>query len=212
MTKSNGNASNATTIHISFERKGGVGRSLVPAILSPYLASGGQDARGIDADPVSRARGTMNRTTEIDRQASGSEPQDQQYTQQHSANRNAPRLVACVLLLPEDAEVLAGLLHDLTANLHACQNPDAVMKPASFLRPESPDSWLPHVEAAKSLGVSKSTLYHYSCHGQIERRKLAGRLEYRRSTLDKFKEDRTQPAGRRSSSERIIGTAHSSGK
>ena len=208
MTKANGNASNATTIHISFERKGGVGKGLVRAMLSPYPASGGQE--GIDADAVSRARGTTNRTTEIDRQTSGSEPQDQEYTQQHSANPNAPRLVACVLLLPEDAEVLAGLLHNLTTNLHACQNPDAVVKQESFLRPA--DSWLPHVEAAKSLGVSKSTLYHYSCHGQIERRKLGGRLEYRRSTLDKFKEDRTQPAGRRRSCEGIIGTAHSSGK
>jgi hypothetical protein len=50
--KSNGNGSNATTIHISLQGEGGVGKSLVAAILSQYLASRGQDVRGIDADPV----------------------------------------------------------------------------------------------------------------------------------------------------------------
>jgi excisionase family DNA binding protein len=74
------------------------------------------------------------------------------------------------------------------------------------------DSWLGHSEAAAYLGVSKSTLYHYSCHEQIERRKFGGRLEYRRSALDKFKEDHTQPANCSSSSARIIASAHSSGK
>jgi CO dehydrogenase nickel-insertion accessory protein CooC1 len=52
MTKSNGNGSNATTIHISLQGEGGVGKSLVAAILSQYLASRGQDVHGIDADPV----------------------------------------------------------------------------------------------------------------------------------------------------------------
>ena len=52
MTKSNANGSNATTIHISLQGKGGVGKSLVAAILSQYLASRGQDIRGVDADPV----------------------------------------------------------------------------------------------------------------------------------------------------------------
>jgi predicted DNA-binding transcriptional regulator AlpA len=74
------------------------------------------------------------------------------------------------------------------------------------------DSWLGHSEAAAYLGVSKSTLYHYSCHERIVRRKLGGRLEYRRSALDKFKEDHTLPANCRSSFARIIVSAHSSGK
>ena len=52
MTKPNGNGSNATTIHISLQGKGGVGKSLVADILSQYLGSRGQDVRGIDADPV----------------------------------------------------------------------------------------------------------------------------------------------------------------
>jgi len=37
MAKSNANGSNATTIHMSLQGKGGVGKSLVAAILSQYL-------------------------------------------------------------------------------------------------------------------------------------------------------------------------------
>ena len=48
MKKSNANGSNATIIHMSLQGKGGVGKSLVAAILSQYLASRGQDV----ADPV----------------------------------------------------------------------------------------------------------------------------------------------------------------
>jgi len=52
MTKSNANGSNGTVIHMSLQGKGGVGKSLVAAILSQYLASRGLDVQGIDADPV----------------------------------------------------------------------------------------------------------------------------------------------------------------
>jgi predicted DNA-binding transcriptional regulator AlpA len=74
------------------------------------------------------------------------------------------------------------------------------------------DTWLRHSEAASYLGVSKSTLYHYSSGEQIERRKFGGRLEYRRSALDHFKQAHTLPAGCRAASARIIASAHSSGK
>jgi CO dehydrogenase nickel-insertion accessory protein CooC1 len=37
---------------MSLQGKGGVGKSLVAAILSQYLASRGQDVHGIDTDPV----------------------------------------------------------------------------------------------------------------------------------------------------------------
>jgi Mrp family chromosome partitioning ATPase len=53
MTRPNANGSNATIIHMSLQGKGSVGKSLVAAILSQYLASRGQDVHGIDADPVS---------------------------------------------------------------------------------------------------------------------------------------------------------------
>src|SRR5580692_7169879 len=54
MTKTNGNGSDATSIHISLQGKGGVGKSLISAILSQYLLSRGQDVHGIDADPVNQ--------------------------------------------------------------------------------------------------------------------------------------------------------------
>jgi len=54
MTKTNSNGSGATSIHISLQGKGGVGKSLISAILSQYLLSKGQDVRCIDADPVNQ--------------------------------------------------------------------------------------------------------------------------------------------------------------
>src|SRR6516164_11676778 len=54
MTKSNGNGSSSTSIHMSLQGKGGVGKSLISAILSQYLSSKGQDVRGFDADPVNQ--------------------------------------------------------------------------------------------------------------------------------------------------------------
>src|SRR5438552_11796554 len=52
MTRTNGNGDGATAVHIALQGKGGVGKSLVSAILSQYLASKGQDVLAIDADPV----------------------------------------------------------------------------------------------------------------------------------------------------------------
>src|SRR5260221_12516875 len=54
MTKAHGDGSAATSIHISLQGKGGVGKSLISAILSQYLLSRGQDVHGIDADPVNQ--------------------------------------------------------------------------------------------------------------------------------------------------------------
>ena len=54
MTKSNGNGSGRTAIHIALQGKGGVGKSLISAILSQYLSSKGQDVCGIDVDPVNQ--------------------------------------------------------------------------------------------------------------------------------------------------------------
>src|SRR5215468_7167141 len=54
MTKSSGNGSGRTSIHISLQGKGGVGKSLISAILSQYLSSRGQDVHSIDADPVNQ--------------------------------------------------------------------------------------------------------------------------------------------------------------
>jgi CO dehydrogenase nickel-insertion accessory protein CooC1 len=54
MTKSRGNGSGRTSIHIALQGKGGVGKSLISAILSQYLSSRGQDVCGIDVDPVNQ--------------------------------------------------------------------------------------------------------------------------------------------------------------
>src|SRR5258706_179572 len=54
MTKTNGNGGGGTSIHIALQGKGGVGKSLISAILSQYLLSRGQDVHGIDADPVNQ--------------------------------------------------------------------------------------------------------------------------------------------------------------
>src|SRR5436305_14579920 len=54
VTKTSGNGSGSTSIHISLQGKGGVGKSLISAILSQYLLSKGQDVRCVDADPVNQ--------------------------------------------------------------------------------------------------------------------------------------------------------------
>src|ERR1700692_1912039 len=54
MTKTKRNGSGGTSIHISLQGKGGVGKSLISVILSQDLLSKGQDVRGIDADPVNQ--------------------------------------------------------------------------------------------------------------------------------------------------------------
>ena len=54
MTRSSGNGSGRTSIHMALQGKGGVGKSLISAILSQYLSSKGQDVCGIDVDPVNQ--------------------------------------------------------------------------------------------------------------------------------------------------------------
>ena len=62
------------------------------------------------------------------------------------------------------------------------------------------------------LGISKNTLYRYACQQTIESRKLGGRLEYHRSTLDGFKNRQIRPARRHIESGSIITQALGSGK
>lgn len=60
MTKNNGTATppdstdNFSTIHLSLQGKGGVGKSLVASILAQYLLSRGKPVRCIDTDPVNK--------------------------------------------------------------------------------------------------------------------------------------------------------------
>jgi hypothetical protein len=84
---------------------------------------------------------------------------------------STPRLVACLLLLPENVEVIVSLLRGLAVNGREFLENKANNESNVLGKPASEDSWLGHAEAAAYLGVSLSTLYHYSCHEQIERRK-----------------------------------------
>lgn len=156
----------------------------------------------------------MNRSIPIETEAR--ESADSENSRSTQGNRreqtDSPRLVACLLLLPEDSEHIFKLFQKL-----ATRNPDlpahrAITDAEVPMQPGCDDSWLSHSEAAAYLGVSKSTLYHYSCYEEIERRKLGGRLEYRLSVLDEFKQAHTLPASCHSASARIIPSAHSSGK
>jgi Helix-turn-helix domain len=100
-------------------------------------------------------------------------------------NSTDPAIVVCVFIVPKNLEAALETLHTLVAqgafqaiDFHSTQQPKASVD----------DPWLSHSAAAEYLGVSSSTLYRYACHERIETRKLAGRLEYRRSTLNQFKE------------------------
>jgi excisionase family DNA binding protein len=119
----------------------------------------------------------------------------------------SPALVACFLLPPEQAENLISLLQGLAAN-----PPIGLPHIAPMAAPtqESNPTWLTHSEAARYLGIAMSTLYRYAEQERIEFRKLANRLEYRRSSLDRFKENQIRPA-RRSRSRGIIPTTLGSG-
>ena len=126
-----------------------------------------------------------------------------------------PTVVACVVFQTQDPERLVELLRQaLTAipDQVRFQAPDT----ASLSLGRTPeDFWLKHAEAAEYLGVSKSTLYQYACQQKIECRKLAGRLEYRRSILDQFKDRQirpSQPWFPRFSRRGIIPAALGSGK
>src|SRR5690348_4292363 len=74
------------------------------------------------------------------------------------------------------------------------------------------DPWLGIDDAADYLGARKSTLYKYRCEGSIESRKLCGRIQFRRSALDRFKADQIRPARQNHPKRRRIALAPGSGK
>ena len=120
-------------------------------------------------------------------------------------------LLACILLVPQDAAPILALLKQVKGNSGPSTTGQiADVRMMNSPRPQS-ESWLAHPEAADYLGVSKSTLYRFACEGRIENRKLGGRLEYSRLTLDKFKEQQIRPA-RRPRTRGIIAPTLGSGK
>jgi len=156
----------------------------------------------------------MNRAILLTSEQKGSTDSENGRSTQPDFRNNAdtPKLVACVLLVPEDAEAILSFLQKLGVSGRDLPSNRPTIDANASMQSACEDSWLAHSEAAAYLGVSNSTLYHYSSGEQIERRKLGGRLEYRRSALDKFKEAHTLPASCCSTSARIIASAHSSGK
>ena len=153
----------------------------------------------------------MSRTIQFESEA-GESAQGRSVQGNCSENAKRPRLVAFLLLSPEDSEPILKLLQKLAMRDPELSPNEVTIDTGEPVLSTDVDSWLGHSEAAAYLGVSTSTLYHYSCHNQIERRKLGGRLEYRRSVLDEFKRAHTLPASCHSTSARIIPSAHSSGK
>jgi excisionase family DNA binding protein len=122
-----------------------------------------------------------------------------------------PTVVACVVFQTKDPEHLLELLREALTGVA-----DPVPETAATLPTIAPhngsDPWLRHPEAAEYLGIATSTLYRYACQHKIESRKLCGRLEYRLSALDEFKDLHIRPATRWPSSRRIIPSALGSGK
>jgi Helix-turn-helix domain len=135
-------------------------------------------------------------------------------------NRRAPigkrqngdaTVVACVVFQTRDPEHLLELLREALTGIA-----DPMPETSAILPTVAPcsasDPWLKHPEAAEYLGIATSTLYRYACQQRIESRKLCGRLEYRRSVLDKFKDLHIRPATHWPSAGRIIPSALGSGK
>jgi len=128
------------------------------------------------------------------------------------ATREAPRLLACLLLVPSDAEAIIAFLEKLVAGSgNGIALPSRIGREL-YVAGDTEDRWLEHPDAAKCLGISKSTLYRYACQQRLEYRKIAGRLEYRHSTLEKFKSGQTRPARISQRTDGILSSALSSGK
>ncbi len=108
---------------------------------------------------------------------------------------SSPAFVACFVLPPKQAETLISVLQEFVSSAEG-------LAPANFstlaIAPseDSTTVWLTHPEAARCLGISTTTLYRYVEQERIEFRKIGNRLEYRRSTLDQFKEQHVRPARR----------------
>jgi excisionase family DNA binding protein len=123
-----------------------------------------------------------------------------------------PTVVACVVFQTRDPEELVQMLRQALTGI-ADQVPAVPPgSPAPPLQRDSEDPWFKHAEAAEYLGISKSTLYQYTCQRKIEFRKLGGRLEYRRSTLDQFKDQQISPSRQWFSQRSIMAAALGSGK
>jgi excisionase family DNA binding protein len=108
---------------------------------------------------------------------------------------SSPTFVACFVLPSKQAESLISVLQEFVSSAEGLVHADSSAR--AMAPPEDSTAvWLTHPEAAKCLGISTTTLYRYVEQEKIEFRKIGNRLEYRRSTLDQFKDQHVQPARR----------------
>jgi hypothetical protein len=122
------------------------------------------------------------------------------------------KLLACLLIMPSDAEPIVALLAQLAASSQAPIAFPSLLDREPNGAAGTEDRWLEHADAAKCLGISKSTLYRYVCQQRIECRKIAGRLEYRQSALERLKKEQIRPARSTHHTGGILTSALSSGK
>jgi len=122
------------------------------------------------------------------------------------------KLLACLLIVPSDAESIVALLEQLAASSQAPIAFPSLLDREPNGVAGTEDHWLEHADAAKCLGISKSTLYRYVCQQRIECRKIAGRLEYRQSALERLKKEQIRPARSSHLAGGILTSALSSGK
>ena len=102
---------------------------------------------------------------------------------------------------------------NLLSALTTVARPDALPSPLAVAPiPPGQGAWLALKDAAQYIGVSTSTLYKYASQRRIESRKLAGRLQFRRSLLDRFIAEQVRPARPEAATQGIIQPALGSGK
>ena len=123
-----------------------------------------------------------------------------------------PTVVACVVFQTRDPDHFVQLLREALTGITDQAAEGSAISPIVPPQADSEDPWLKHLEAAEYLGISKSTLYRYSCQQKIESRKLGGRLEHHRSTLDRFINRQIRPARRNAEQGSKITRALGSGK
>jgi excisionase family DNA binding protein len=123
-----------------------------------------------------------------------------------------PVLVACIVFRTQSPEHLIQKIRESITAIVAQTPACTIIPEITSLRSVPEDPWLRQTEAAEYLGISKSTLYQYACQRKIECRKLGGRLEYRRSTLDRFKDLQVRHTHEWFPRKSIITTALGSGK
>jgi excisionase family DNA binding protein len=123
-----------------------------------------------------------------------------------------PVLVARVVFQTQAPEHLIQKIREAVTAISAQTLACPIIPEITSLRSVSEDPWLRQTEAANYLGISKITLYQYACQRKIECRKLGGRLEYRRSTLDRFKDLQVRRTHEWFPRKSIVTTALGSGK